>query len=162
MNLGDLLFGIDDRARREQLRDLLFDFNGRIGRRQYWFAWLAWIVAFAILTVVTFLIGWLPYLAICLIFVASMFGVNSSIAVGIKRLHDRGKRGWWLLLFYLGPEALGWIAQVAGPVRPIFELASASIVIWMIVELGCLRGTAGPNEYGPDPLGAIAPQPMSA
>ena len=41
----------------------------------------------------------------------TMFGVAliayiplivSGLAVGIKRLHDRDKSGWWLLLFYLG------------------------------------------------------------
>jgi uncharacterized membrane protein YhaH (DUF805 family) len=29
--------------------------------------------------------------------------------------------------------------------------------IWFFIELGCLRGTAGDNQYGPDPLaGQIA------
>ena len=26
--------------------------------------------------------------------------------------------------------------------------------LWFFVELGCLRGTVGPNQYGPDPLGS--------
>jgi uncharacterized membrane protein YhaH (DUF805 family) len=34
----------------------------------------------------------------------------------------------------------------------LFSLASLAISIWAFVELGCLRGTAGPNKYGPDPL----------
>jgi uncharacterized membrane protein YhaH (DUF805 family) len=29
---------------------------------------------------------------------------------------------------------------------------SFAITIWAIVELGFLRGTIGPNRYGPDPL----------
>ena len=29
---------------------------------------------------------------------------------------------------------------------------SFAITVWAIVELGFLRGTLGPNRYGPDPL----------
>jgi len=25
--------------------------------------------------------------------------------------------------------------------------------LWLLIELGFLKGTAGPNQYGPDPLG---------
>jgi uncharacterized membrane protein YhaH (DUF805 family) len=34
----------------------------------------------------------------------------------------------------------------------ILSLAAGIIAIWGFVELGCLRGTPGPNQYGPDPL----------
>jgi uncharacterized membrane protein YhaH (DUF805 family) len=34
-----------------------------------------------------------------------------------------------------------------------------AIVIWAFVELGCLPGTSGPNQYGPDPLGGPALPP---
>jgi uncharacterized membrane protein YhaH (DUF805 family) len=27
-------------------------------------------------------------------------------------------------------------------------------VVWALVEIGFLRGTVGPNQYGPDPLEA--------
>ena len=42
----------------------------------------------------------------------------------------------------------------------MLSLAAAAIAIWAFVELGCLRGTPGPNQYGPDPLGnpALAPR----
>jgi uncharacterized membrane protein YhaH (DUF805 family) len=32
------------------------------------------------------------------------------------------------------------------------RLADLETTIWFVVELGFLRGTAGPNRYGPDPL----------
>jgi uncharacterized membrane protein YhaH (DUF805 family) len=71
--------------------------------------------------------------------------------VGIKRLHDRDKSGWWLLVFYVLPGVLNTIGEslAAGW---IFSLASFAVSIWALVELGFLRGTAGPNRYGPDPL----------
>ncbi len=53
-----------------------------------------------------------------------------SLAVYTKRWHDRGKSGWWSLIMFI---------PIAG-------------FIWMIVELGILRGTDGDNKYGPDPL----------
>ena len=34
----------------------------------------------------------------------------------------------------------------------VLGLASFVISIWGLVELGFLRGTVGPNPYGPDPL----------
>jgi uncharacterized membrane protein YhaH (DUF805 family) len=39
------------------------------------------------------------------------------------------------------------------------SLVAFAISIWGFVELGCLRGTDGPNTYGPDPLEAGAEQP---
>jgi uncharacterized membrane protein YhaH (DUF805 family) len=27
-----------------------------------------------------------------------------------------------------------------------------AVLVWAFVELGCLRGTLGPNRFGPDPL----------
>ena len=53
-----------------------------------------------------------------------------SFAGIAKRFHDRGKSGH-----------MAWIAfipYVGG--------------IWILVECGCLQGTVGPNQYGPDPL----------
>jgi uncharacterized membrane protein YhaH (DUF805 family) len=34
----------------------------------------------------------------------------------------------------------------------ILSLASFALTIWGFVEIGCLRGTAGPNKYGANPL----------
>ena len=34
----------------------------------------------------------------------------------------------------------------------VLHLVSFAITVWAFVELGCLRGTVGPNQYGPDPL----------
>jgi uncharacterized membrane protein YhaH (DUF805 family) len=40
------------------------------------------------------------------------------------------------------------------PIDLAFKLWTFVIGIWFVVELGFLRGTRGPNDYGPDPLGA--------
>ena len=38
----------------------------------------------------------------------------SSLAVGVKRLHDRNKSGWYLVLFYIVPGILMAAAIAAG------------------------------------------------
>jgi hypothetical protein len=78
----------------------------------------------------------------------------AGFAVVIKRLHDRDKSAGWLLLFVLVPLILQTIAYYTGAVefKIILGLACFFIGIWFLVELGFLRGTAGPNRYGLDPL----------
>jgi uncharacterized membrane protein YhaH (DUF805 family) len=64
-----------------------------------------------------------------------VLGIWTSIATIVKRLHDRGKSGWWYLLMIL----LSFIIIGA---------------IWIIVECGILEGEEGPNKYGADPRAA--------
>jgi uncharacterized membrane protein YhaH (DUF805 family) len=76
-----------------------------------------------------------------------------GLAVATKRLHDRDKSAWWLLLFYALPAVLGNVGDAAGGIGGMLSLVGVAISIWAMVELGFLRGTPGPNRYGPDPLG---------
>ena len=152
---------------------LLFSFNGRINRGKYWLAVLIYMVVWIAFIAAT--LAWiggtnidnlfslagaalLIWLLGLIIFIS---GIWSGLAVGVKRLHDRDKSGWWILLFWLGPSILGnW--QVVTPDLGgglVLSLAAGAIAIWGFIELGCLAGTPGPNQYGPDPLGhpALAP-----
>ena len=61
--------------------------------------------------------------------------VIPSIAVTVRRLHDRDMSGWWYLGFILG----GMIPLIG------FIISIAFIVIM------ALPGTDGPNRFGPDP-----------
>jgi len=98
----------------------------------------------------------------CILFIAVLF---ASVALTVKRLHDRDKGAVWLLVFWLLPFILNMIVLVnrfaamsdgtiATPNAAIslLSLISFAISIWAFVELYCLRGTAGDNRYGPDPL----------
>jgi uncharacterized membrane protein YhaH (DUF805 family) len=58
-----------------------------------------------------------------------------GLALGVKRCHDRDKTGWFLLI--------GLIPIIGA--------------IWLLVELGFLDGTQGPNKYGPSPKGVAGP-----
>jgi len=89
--------------------------------------------------------------------------------VGSKRLHDRNKNGWWLLVFWLLPFVLfcgGFSIVLFDDPRTgrsgdfvtgsVLIFASLPPGLWGIVELGILPGTKGPNPYGDDPA-----QPMA-
>jgi uncharacterized membrane protein YhaH (DUF805 family) len=56
------------------------------------------------------------------------------LAGSVKRAHDRGKSGWWVLISFI---------PIAG-------------FIWWLIDLGILEGEKGPNKYGPDPRGETA------
>ena len=82
-----------------------------------------------------------------------------GFAFHTERLHDRGKGAWWLLVFYVVPGVLGhlakgaWFAGAAGMgLHYILALAGFALSIWGFVEIGCLRGNAGSNKYGSNPL----------
>jgi uncharacterized membrane protein YhaH (DUF805 family) len=58
-----------------------------------------------------------------------------------------------MLVFCVLPTVLSHIAGEAETEGlQLISLASVALSIWGFVELGCLRGTAGPNKYGSDPL----------
>jgi uncharacterized membrane protein YhaH (DUF805 family) len=147
-------------------RSLLFSFRGRINRAKFWLAMLVFFVA----DIVLGLIGWVrgDYSAFEIVSaVVNLALFIAGIAVCIKRLHDRDRFGWWLLLFYFGPAIfilLGgftfWaFAGTAGDAAAwsflllkLCLLGGFALGIWGLVEIGFRRGTAGYNRFGPDPL----------
>jgi len=150
--------------------NLLFSFQGRINRAKFWLAVLVYILASIVAGIIGFASG-SDALAMLLNSIVSLVSFVSGIFVAIKRLHDRDKSGWWLLLFYIAPGVLLGIGLVAGffgiteessgagGIGLLFSLAGFAVAVWAFVELGCLRGTVGPNRYGPDPLAATATAP---
>ena len=78
----------------------------------------------------------------------------SIVAVAIKRLHDRDKVGWWAVPFVILPGLLSSAASdlVTPFAGAVLYSCSGLLLLWGFVELACLRGTPGPNKFGPDPL----------
>jgi uncharacterized membrane protein YhaH (DUF805 family) len=75
-------------------------------------------------------------------------------------LHDRNRPGYFAA-FLLVPLVLNSVTDVMGltgnpfnqnALDYVFIAIIVVVAIWFFVELGCLRGTVGPNQYGPDPL----------
>jgi uncharacterized membrane protein YhaH (DUF805 family) len=142
---------------------LFFGFSGRINRGKYWLAALVFLIINLVMAILGYASDQMLAFQVLNVIV-SLGTVIAGIAVGIKRLHDRDKSGWWLLVFYLVPGILVGIGSVfflyglgdeaagsiiAGSVVSILGLA---VMVWAFVELGCLRGTLGPNRFGSDPL----------
>jgi uncharacterized membrane protein YhaH (DUF805 family) len=141
------------------MMDYLFRLEGRLNRARYWLAALIYVIALVIgWGIAILLAGGGGFVILGLIYLAV---VVSSVLVARLRLHDRDKSSWWLLLFYLAPSVLSAAARgygyEGGLVLPILlHLAALAIAVWAFIELGCLRGTPGPNRFGPDPLATPA------
>jgi uncharacterized membrane protein YhaH (DUF805 family) len=149
-------------------REYLFSFHGRINRAKWWlFLLLSIVYTFVEFVLCIMLFG---FTGILLGWLLALLVIWPSFAIGVKRLHDRGKSGWWLLFFYLvpgfldgfnmatNPDMMSNEGMMASPMSLLLSLAAFAITIWMIVELGVLRGTVGDNKYGPDPLAHIPPK----
>jgi uncharacterized membrane protein YhaH (DUF805 family) len=96
-----------------------------------------------------------------LMFVIQLVLLYPSAALMIKRLQDRNRPAWFAALI-LVPLILQGITNIigitGGPTNQgmldyLFGAWILIVAVWFFVELGCLRGTVGPNQYGPDPLG---------
>ncbi len=117
-------------------------FEGRIPRMTFWLSVIVlWIIEMVLFTLFggmsmmnvdpndpaaaqAALSGMWPIWIIGLIF------LWPALAIYAKRWHDRDKSGWWSLIV---------LVPIIGS-------------IWLLIELGFLRGTDGANRFGPDPL----------
>ena len=92
------------------------DFEGKAIRSEYWFftlfIWLVWGVLYV--TTFSIAISTMPTegVAMFLFSIPVMWFFATlipHIAVGIRRLHDTGKSGWWLLIMLTGIGTIGLI-----------------------------------------------------
>ena len=91
-------------------------FKGRASRSEYWYFVLFNIIFSIVLGFVSGLVD----LSI-LYTIYSLAVLIPSIAVAVRRMHDVGKSGWYILI-------------------PIYDLI-----------LACTQGVKGENEYGTEP-----------
>ena len=130
------------------MKQLLFTAQGRIRRGQFWKANILLMLAVLLVGLAANLgiaqlipgqtdeagnysvsgAAAIPFVLVNLaLFVVPIW---AGICLGIKRYHDRDKPGVWVLLSLI----------------PLGNL-------WYFIETGFLRGTVGPNTFGPDPRG---------
>jgi len=98
-------------------------FSGRARRSEYWWFYLAYVIA-------SFAAGIIDAVIRTSVF-AIIVGLGlllPTLAVGVRRLHDIGKSGWWLLI--------GLIPLVGGIVLLVFA---------------CRDSQPGTNQWGPSP-----------
>ena len=142
---------------------------GRISRKQWWIGSLILIAVNIALYLILGLIGlggllgWLSLIIYAIYFYPAW-------CIGLKRRQDRDNDGTDFKIM-MGIYAILTIAQAFGIgmspadlgngmiiMQPagwmmIVQLVVAAFGIYMLVQLGFLKGTPGPNTYGPDPLG---------
>jgi uncharacterized membrane protein YhaH (DUF805 family) len=100
------------------------DFSGRARRTEYWMFFLFNLIIAIVLGVIDTVIG-SPGI-IGLIFALAI--LVPAIAVGVRRLHDTDRSGWWLLIAF--------VPLIGGLVLLVFFV---------------LDGTPGQNKYGANP-----------
>jgi uncharacterized membrane protein YhaH (DUF805 family) len=143
----------------EDLFEFMFGASGRINRAKYWRSLLIFCVAGLFAAIILFTAAGLAApLFIIMIVLVFLPWLMWGFAIHTERLHDRDKSAWWLLVFYVAPAVFGqlakteWFAGDAGTMlHYALALAGLALSIWGFVEIGCLRGTAGSNRYGPNP-----------
>jgi uncharacterized membrane protein YhaH (DUF805 family) len=126
------------------LLQLLFGFQGRIRRSQYWLSVLGGTVGLSVLaTAAIALMGSgadsLSGVGMVLLGLIVTLSTWMGLALGVKRCHDRDRSGAFM--------ALGLVPLVS---------------FWLLIELGFLDGTPGPNRYGPSPKGLGAAAAVAA
>jgi uncharacterized membrane protein YhaH (DUF805 family) len=130
---------------RSEWAELFLSSNGRLARTPFLIA-AGVLIGVAVLYeaiagyTLHWLTGWLVYPAL----------LFSGACVLSKRLHDRGRSGWWALLIL--------VAVVAVWPQPehFLDFLFSLVLVWSIVELGVMGGEQGANRYGVNPLKAVA------
>ncbi len=115
------------------LKEVLFSFRGRIPRRTFWLwsilASLGFMIPIGLLAPLVQDEGTGQWIGGILMVPFVIAFIWSALAIRVKRWHDHGKSGFWILI--------GMIPYIGALISFIF--------------LGCLRGTVGDNAYGGDP-----------
>lgn len=148
----------------EAIRRLLSP-SGRLGRRSFAATLLvvAGVVgggAFILATTATTSVSAVdPTLPTILLWLAIALLVWIVIAAAVRRLHDRDRSGWWLLLFVVLPWGLLGLGTIDrhGPGEAAATIAAAALAFWGAAELVVLAGSRGANRFGPDPRTAGEP-----
>jgi uncharacterized membrane protein YhaH (DUF805 family) len=116
-------------------------FEGRARRAEYWL-WVlfVWIVEIVLISLIHMVAGPTAMMGDLAAFTGpeavgfGMFGLLMlalflpSLAVGVRRLHDTGRSGWWLVIAFI----------------PL--LGALVLLVFMLLD-----GTPGPNRFGDDP-----------
>ena len=115
------------------MRDNYANFNGRARRKEYWmFTLLYFLLVLACAFALALLAATGPYSLTLIVAIISitviLAHVVPSIALSVRRLHDVGQSGWFLLLAFIP------------------YIGNLIIFVFSVIE-----GNKGTNKYGPDP-----------
>ena len=148
---------------RRNVTEHYFDMKGRVRRQEFWYFILACIVVFLVAAILDSIVG--TGLLVALVGLALLL---PTVGLGARRLQDYNQNGM-LVWIWAAPAAINWIIMLLisltgafgavgflyffftiGWLINLIELIAAIVLIYF----WCQPGTAGPNQYGPDPKGA--------
>lgn len=128
-------------------KNLLFSFEGRVGRGAYWAFLVVALLVFgglAARSVMSVLNGGDPAnasgAASVPMMIATLVMIWPALAIQAKRWHDVDKSAWWILI--------SLVPVVGGLIALVFN--------------GVIGGTPGANRFGPAPAGASVAAPATA
>jgi uncharacterized membrane protein YhaH (DUF805 family) len=132
-------------SERSEWAELFLSSNGRLARTPFLVAAAILLGAAVLYEAIAgytlhWLTGWVVYPAL----------LFSGACVLSKRLHDRGRSGWWALLILVA-----FIAVWPQP-EHFLDFMFCLVIAWAVVELGVMGGEQGANRYGPNPLKTIS------
>jgi uncharacterized membrane protein YhaH (DUF805 family) len=118
-------------------------FKGQIGRGQYWSLMGIFVLAFVaaivlvlstvnktgLWTFVAVVIGVFLFFATCV----------ALLGAGVRRLHDRGKSGFWIVPYYVAPAILAVLSIDPEGSGFVPECIAIVILVWAIIDLGFLE-----------------------
>jgi uncharacterized membrane protein YhaH (DUF805 family) len=110
-------------------------FSGRAQRAEYWYFFLFYMIIYIGLSIVEGVTG-LYFAEPNIGLLSGIFALGTfipSLSVGVRRLHDTGRSGWWLLI--------GLIPIIGVIVLIVFAVQDSM---------------PGENSYGPNPKSAAA------
>ena len=143
----------------------IWDFKGRSRRSEFW--WCMLLVLIANFLISQFLV-FLPLASVVVSIVIMFFG----LAVTVRRLHDTGKSGWWVLIsyalhagysYYVITSPLITQLLVSSNMNKVIEknmgelmmfsgLSFLTAIVALLVIIFCLLdSTPSPNQYGESP-----------
>ena len=109
-------------------------FTGRSRRKEYWYYFLINFLIITVLLLIDNMLGTLDQEAgtglISGLYTLAV--LIPGLAVAVRRLHDTGRTGWWVLIVLI---------PIIGPIVLIFFLIQDSV--------------PGDNQHGPNPKGDI-------
>ncbi len=119
------------------LKQILFSFEGRIGRKTFWLASLAcalvtWAITAGLIAMLLTALdtstdptaGIITYMTLTFLLCIPTGWIG--LALQAKRWHDRNKSAWWILIMFV---------PLIGP-------------FWVLIEAGFLAGSPATNDYG--------------
>lgn len=149
-------------------------FSGRAMRSEYWWFYLFTVIVSIVTAGIDALLNTVFDNGFGVVgLVTSLALLLPTWAVTVRRLHDMGRTGWWVLLplvltlalvvmgfvavfvlvlnFGGGDASLTWLVTV--PILVLVLLTVASLIVLLVFL--CQGSEAGPNKYGPSPKGPL-------